>query len=172
MGHNECMEPLRKLTLSDITSYANPFDIFHKEPIAFASDGKRTNGLTIGWGGLGVLWGKDTCTIYIHETRFSRGIFDGADYFSVCLLPDEYKDAIAYYGRASGRNEDKIANGGLNVIMGKAPYAEESRLVLICRKMGQSKFDPNSVDQGVREWYARSGVHTIYQGEIVEILGR
>ena len=166
------MSELKELNLSDISKYADAFDLFHKEPIAFADDGKRCNGLTIGWGGLGVLWNKPTCTIYIHETRFSREVFDAAGMFSVCLLPETCRDSIDYYGKVSGRDEDKIANGGLKVTMGEAPYAEESTLVLICRKMGQSKFDVGSVDKGVEAWYRRSGVHTLYYGEIITVLGR
>ncbi len=166
------MKPLKEIPLTDIFKYEDAFNLFHKEPIAFANDGTRSNGLTIGWGGIGVLWNKHVCTIYIHEVRFSRTIFDKAKYYSVCLLPEEYKEAIKYYGTASGRNEDKIANGGLKVVEDLAPYAEESRLVLICKKIGQSKFDPNQVDDGVKDWYAKSGVHTIYQGEIVKVLGR
>ena len=92
--------------------------------------------------------------------------------FSVCLLPETCRDSIGYYGKVSGRDEDKIANGGLKVTMGEAPYAEESTLVLICRKMGQSKFDVDSVDKGVEAWYHRSGVHTLYYGEIITVLGR
>lgn len=166
------MKPLKEISLSDIFKYEDAFNLFDKEPIAFANDGTRSNGLTIGWGGIGILWNKPVCTIYIHETRFSRVVFDKADYFSVCLLPEEYKEAIKYYGTVSGRDEDKIANGGLKINDELAPYAEESRLVIICKKIGQSKFDPNCVDEGVKGWYARSGVHTIYQGEIVRVLGR
>lgn len=166
------MEPLKELSLSDLASYGDPFALFRSDPIAFVDDGKRCNGITIGWGGLGVLWNKNVCTVYIHETRFSKGIFDNAEYFSVCVLPKEYRKAIDYYGTVSGRDEDKIEKGGLKVIKDLAPYAEESKLVIICKKIGQSEFDPAHVADHVKDWYAHSGVHTIYQGEIVKVLGR
>ena len=163
------MACFNEISLNDLFRRDNAFDLFHDEPIAFAKGKGRVNGLTIGWGAFGVLWNKPTCTVYIHETRYSREIFDDAGTFSVCWFGPKERDAVKYYGTVSGRDEDKSLHGGLKIEEGIAPYANEAELIVFCRKMGQSKFDPESVDEGVRKWYASKGVHTLYQGDIVAI---
>ena len=40
----------------------------------------------------------------------------------------------------------------------------------ICEIMGKSDFDAGSVDEGVRGWYQRDGVHTQYYGKVVRVL--
>ena len=74
-------------------------------------------------------------------------------------------------GNVSGRDEDKMKNCGIEVETGDvAPYFKDSRVVVLCRVMGRSDFDPNSADENVKAWYQREGVHTLYHGEIVKVL--
>ena len=163
---------MKEINGKDLCQYINPMRMMDQDcAIAVASDGKETNGLTIGWAGFGTLWNKLMATVYVHKTRYSKHIFDGAEYFSICFLKPEYRKALGYFGRVSGRDEDKMANCGLQVITSDvAPYFEECRVVVLCRVMGKSDFDAASVDSGVMSWYQREGVHTQYYGEIVKVL--
>lgn len=137
--------------------------------IAVATDGSRTNGLTIGWAGFGVLWNKQAATVYIHKKRYSKEIFDNAEYFSICFTAD--KNQIKYFGTVSGRDENKMEKCGMTVNnKNLAPYFEESDVVIICRIMGKSDFCVSAVDTGVTPWYKSEGVHTQYYGEIVKVL--
>lgn len=54
----------------------------------------------------------------------------------------------------------------------EALYLAESRLVVLCKKMGQCDFDVNSCEASVRDWYLKDGIHTRYMGEIVKVLVR
>ena len=69
----------KEIKPEDLEKYKNVFDLFGDSAVALANNGKKTNGLTIAWGSLGVLWNKPTCVVYVHETRYSRIIFDEAD---------------------------------------------------------------------------------------------
>lgn len=162
---------MKEISFEEFAKSFNPFLIEKEGAIALASDGKEVNGLTIGWAGFGVLWGKNCATVYVHKTRYSKHIFDNAGYFSICYLKDEDNNQIKYFGTVSGRDENKIEKCGLT-LNGKdnAPYFEESKVVIICRVMGKSDFNVNSVDSGVLQWYKRDGVHTQYYGEIVKVL--
>lgn len=157
---------MEQIDINDLNKYINILNMEETPAIALASDNKRTNGLTIGWLSLGVLWRKKTATVYIHATRFSKQIFDNAEYFSICFLQD--KETIKYFGSVSGKDEDKMKDQ--NIIEDIAPYFTDSSLVIICRKMGQSDFDINSVDESVKDWYKQSGVHSQYYGEIIKVL--
>lgn len=160
---------MKEVDLNNINQVINPFSTEDKPAIALACDNFRTNGLTIGWASYGILWNKLTATVYVHKQRFSKQIFDKAEYFSICYVED--KAQIKYFGTVSGRDEDKIKNCGMKINLSeKAPFFNESKLVIICKIMGKSDFDPNSVDSSVSAWYKRDGVHTLYYGEIVKVL--
>lgn len=163
---------MREINTNDLCRYINPMRMLDQDcAIAIASDGRETNGLTIGWAGFGRLWNKPAATVYVHRTRYSKHIFDGAEYFSICFLHPEHRKVLGYFGRVSGRDEDKMENCGLQVVTSDAaPYFAESRVVVLCRVMGKSDFDVNAVDGSVAPWYRREGVHTQYYGEIVKVL--
>lgn len=161
---------MKEIDITKLADYLNPMELKSNPAIAIAENAQEINGLTIGWAGFGVLWRKPTATVYIHKTRYSKHIFDTANYYSICFFNSEYKDTIKYFGTVSGKDENKIQNCGLNIIHDLAPYFQESSLVIICKIMGKSDFDANSCDEGVSEWYQQQGVHTQYYGEIVKVL--
>lgn len=161
---------MKEVSIKELNNYINVLEMESKPAIALASDLKRTNGLTIGWFSIGTLWRKPCATVYIHLKRFSKQIFDNAEYFSICFLREEDKKQIAYFGSVSGKDEDKMSGCGLEVDEDLAPYFKDSKVVIICKKMGQSDFDANSVDEGVKAWYLKDGVHTQYYGEIIKVL--
>lgn len=164
----------KEIKLEDIDKYKNVFDLFSDSAIALANSGKKVNGLTIGWGSLGVLWSKPTCVVYVHETRYSRLIFDEADFFTVCFFKSKYDAQLDYFGKVSGRDNDKIKESGLLLQEEDGiPYFAEAELVILCRKMGQSKFDLAKISEPrIMKWYEKDGVHTIYYGEIIKVLAK
>lgn len=160
---------MKEIEVKDLIKYINPFELNVKP--AIASDGKETNGLTIGWAGFGVLWRKPMATVYVHKTRYSKHIFDHAKYYSICFMDQEHKNQLGYFGRVSGRDENKMEKCGMTVNNEDvAPYFEESSVVILCKVMGKSDFDQKSVDENVYEWYQKEGVHSQYYGEIVKVL--
>ena len=162
---------MKEIPVKELFSYIDPFAIHEDPAIALATDGKETNGLTIGWAEYGVLWSKPAATVYVHKTRYSKHIFDGAEYYTIDYLKPEHKDVLGYIGSVSGRDENKMEKCGLKTVTDDlAPYFAESRLVVICRVMGKNDFDPAGVDAGVAGWYAREGVHTLSHGEVVKLL--
>lgn len=161
---------MKEINVKKLNKYIDPLSIKEKPAITMATDGKETNGLTIGWASIGVLWKKCCATVYVHAQRYSKHIFDNAKYFSICYMKDEHKDIVNYFGTVSGKDENKIEKCGLTLVNDNAPYFDEAKAVIICRVMGKSDFDINNVDDGVQDWYNKDGVHTQYYGEIVKVL--
>lgn len=161
---------MREIEIADLNKYVDPLSTGKDPAIVLVSDAKKTNGMTIGWASFGVLWEKLMATVYIHKLRYSKHIFDNADYYSICYMKPEHKDIVNYFGTASGRNENKIEKCGLEIVNDLAPYFKNSRVVVICKIVGQSDFDINHVDERVRSWYQKEGVHSQYYGEIVKVL--
>ena len=174
---NFCIEGdegmLKEIDCKEIAEYKDAVSLFGEGCVALVENKEKANPITIAWGGLGVLWGKPMCSIFIHKSRYSKGIADDSPYFSVCCFAKEYKPiAIDYFGSASGRNEDKIAKSGFTLLHDEGvPYFKEAELVILCKKMGQTDFDKDKISEDkIKKWYEKDGVHTIYFGEIVKVL--
>ena len=68
---------------------------------------------------------------------------------------------------------DKVKECGFTVKTAPcgAPYFEEAELVLVCRKRFAQDIDPACIPEDVKEQnYPAQDYHTIYIGEIVEVL--
>lgn len=162
----------------------NPFKLIGQDwMLITAEKDSRTNMMTASWGGLGVLWGKNVATVYIRESRFTKGFVDDGDTFSLCILGEEYRKQLAYLGKVSGREEDKVAASGLTVEKTEVstdastisvPYFKESRLVLVCKKLYAQEMKSECFtklgNDIPSQMYADNDWHTIYIGEIVKVL--
>lgn len=138
-----------------------------------AKDGEGCNPMTVSWGGIGELWGKDTATVYVRESRYTKGLIDNETHFSLCFLKEENKDALKFCGSKSGRDYDKVKETGLTPVYDEnAPYFAESKIVLICRKMACQLLDENSFIDGdiMEKWYSDHDMHYIYFAEIEKVL--
>lgn len=126
------------------------------------------NTMTASWGAMGELWGKETVTVYIRESRFTKEFVDSQEYFTVSLF-DGNKEALALLGRKSGRDGDKIAEAGFHVAdLEGQPGFDESKCVFVCRKILEMEIGREKIPEDVIEkCYADGDYHTMYVGEIV-----
>ena len=136
---------------------------------------ERLNTMTASWGGLGVLWGAPAATCYIRPQRYTKEFVDREEYFTLSFLGEEHRKALRLCGSRSGREADKVKECGSTVKAAEcgAPYFEEAELVLVCRKRFAQPMDPDRIPQEIKDkWYPQKDYHTMYIGEIIEILAR
>ena len=140
-----------------------------------AGNREGCNTMTIGWFQAGRLWNLRTCSVYVRPERYTYQFMERADYFTVSVLPEDRKDAMALCGTKSGRDMDKIKACGLTLRYGAgdAPFFDEAELVLVCRKIFVQDMDPACVlpageEKILPSYGAKGGWHRIYTGEIVE----
>ena len=144
-----------------------------------ASDGEKTNAMTASWGGVGVLWNKNVVYAFIRPQRYTKEFVDKTDVFTLSFFDEAHRETLAYFGRVSGRDEDKIAKKGLEVNLiacdgaeGLAPVFDEARLTLVCRKLYNAPMvkegfvDKSLIDKN----YALGDFHMVYVGEIIKVL--
>lgn len=152
----------------------NPFKLIGSDwMLITAKKGDKTNMMTASWGGVGILWNKPVATIYVRPQRYTKEFIDNEKYFSLCVLPEEYRQILNYCGTKSGRDEDKIAETKLTIDESeKAPIFKESRLVLICKKLyAQDLTEQSFIDKSlVEKNYQAKDFHTMYIAEIEKIL--
>lgn len=165
------------LDLNDsVTDPFNPFSLLNDKwgALTTMADG-RVNIMTISWGGVGVLWGKNVATIYIRKSRFTHDLLESGSNFSVTFFDDpKYKNTLKYLGAASGRNEDKVAASKLHInVSHEIPFIDEGSLVLVCRTLARVPMNIADLPKEIQETYYKDGdAHDIYFGEILEMMAK
>lgn len=161
----------RKLDLDHFS--LNPFSSIGKEWMLLSAGSEENwNTMTVSWGSLGVLWGKNAATCYVRPQRYTHEFMEKEDSFTLSLLKDGHRDALALCGKMSGREGDKAAAAGLTpVFIEGHPTFEEAKLVIVCKKMAKGKFEPElMIDSGILDqYYSMNDYHEIYYGEILGI---
>lgn len=153
----------------------NVVDLIAKQWALISAGNKESyNTMTVSWGSVGELWGVDTATVYIRPQRYTEKFVDSNDYFSICFFPEEMKQQVhGVCGSKSGRDTDKAKEAGITAMFNEnAPYFEQAKLVLICKKMAKSKFEPSQFIDNSRidKWYDAKDYHNIYYGAIEKVL--
>lgn len=101
--------------------------------------------MTVSWGGVGVLWGKNVAFIFVRDSRYTKEFIDANEFFSITFLSGQYRDALNYCGSHSGRDEDKFAAAGLTLATRhNIPYVDEGNFVLLCEKMSATRITEDS----------------------------
>ena len=69
----------------------NPFTKIGKEwALVSAGDKTRCNTMTVSWGGVGVLWGKNVVFIFIRDSRYTKEFLDNGGLFSLSFPVIEF----------------------------------------------------------------------------------
>ena len=150
----------------------NGFQWFRDAELLCAGDKEKSNAMTIGWGGIGTLWGRTALTVYVAEKRYTKEFMDKAEYFTVMAFDVEHSKVLRYMGTKSGRDEDKAAALGLHTAYtaNGTPYYTEAEMVIECKIMYAAPFEPQYFKSDVPErMYAHfpAGIHSMYIGEVV-----
>lgn len=130
------------------------------------------NTMTVSWGGLGEIWGKDAAFIFIRPQRYTFGFLEENDRFTISFFGAAHRKALALCGSKSGRDTDKVAEAGLTPVFdGGTTYFAEASLVLKCRKMAKYDLTPDGfLDDGIEANYNGAGYHRMFVAEIEETL--
>ena len=152
----------------------NPFTMFLSEwGLVGAGTPERRNAMTIGWGTLGILWGKPVAIVFIRPQRFTKEFVEQNEKFSVSFYPAEYRKALEILGTKSGRDGDKIAESGLTPFFSDGTIGfEEAHTLLICRKLfGGQQFEASKfIDLNLAgKMYPDRDYHYLFVGEIEKV---
>ena len=128
------------------------------------------NTMTASWGAMGELWNKDVCFIFIRPQRYTLEFTEREELFTLSFFGEEYKKALAFCGRNSGRDCDKAKETGLTPmeIDGSMSF-EESETVIVCKKLFYQDIDPQGfIDKAIDGvCYPEKDYHRMYVGEVI-----
>lgn len=160
---------MNQLTYEQLAAEAAPL-IPKNAFMTTAHDGK-TNTMTIGWGSVGIMWGKPVFTAMVRHSRFTKELVEKSGEFTITLPLTDMKEALALCGSKSGRDMDKIAAAKLTLSDSQAistPVIAISGLQLECKVVFTQTMLPENLDTAYQnKWYAAGDYHTMYFGEIV-----
>ena len=124
------------------------------------------NTMTVSWGGVGAMWGKDAAFVFVRPQRHTMRYIESSDYFTLSFgLP---RETTALCGKISGRDCDKISQAGLSAhAEGAAVWPAQAKLVLVCRKLAAQTLDPACfIDPAIEGNYPDKDYHKMFVGEI------
>ena len=148
-----------------------PFHLLDKEWALLVGGREKPNPMTVSWGGLGTLWNRPVATVYVRPTRFTFGLLQVDDEFTLNVLPHSMRTALDICGTRSGRDMDKWAAAGLEPLPSEkvaVPRVEGAELSLECRVIATFKIDPaRFLDPSIEQLYPIKDYHTAFVGEVL-----
>ena len=154
------------------------FDLFKETVDKLDNDGAllmastHLNAMTIGWGTLGLMWGKPVFLVMVRPSRFTWGLMEKSEYFSVNFFSPDYERELEYCGTKSGRKVNKLADCKFNTndgIISPVLYIDESEFHYECRIIHKTPVDPLTLSPEILKKYYHpdNDYHTVYYGEIL-----
>lgn len=130
------------------------------------------NTMTVSWGGIGELWNKDVCFVFVRPQRYTYEFMEKNDYFSLSFFGGEYKKELGICGSKSGRDIDKMAETGfIHVDLGESVGYEQAKLNVVLKKLAYQDMKPDGfIDESIMNNYANNDFHRVYVGEIVKVV--
>ena len=144
--------------------------------LLLASAGKdgQANLMTIGWGTIGVIWGKPIFVVLVRPSRHTFRLLNQTDEFTVNVpYPNDelLVEACRVCGSQSGRDLDKFAECELAATPGRevrVPIVQQCGIHYECQVVHKNNVAPVELEPGIMgEYYPSEDFHTVYYGEIV-----
>ena len=144
--------------------------------------GDKVNTMTIGWGTIGIEWSRPMFVAYVRVGRHTRQMLDVSGEFTVNIpYGDVDSKILAVCGTKSGRDTDKIAELGLELVdsdVVSVPGIRQLPLTLECKIRCSSVQNIPMLPEDIQHRYYPLGVdssnpgcnedfHVAYYGEIV-----
>jgi flavin reductase (DIM6/NTAB) family NADH-FMN oxidoreductase RutF len=135
--------------------------------------GEQGNPMTIGWGTVGIIWGKPIFIVLVRPSRYSFHFMEQNPEFTVNVLEESYVKQIAICGSRSGREINKIDVCGFSLKKGygvRVPFIEQSLLHYECRTVHKnSVIEADLEKEIVGGYYPQGDFHRVYFGEILGV---
>lgn len=139
------------------------------------ADGE-TNTMTIGWGTLGVEWGKPIFIAFVRQSRHTKVLLDKTLEFTVNVPVGQIdKNILSVCGTKSGRDMNKFQALNLSAVPGETvsvPGIKELPLTLECKVLYKQDQDLSLLCEESKHRYYKPGTandgdyHTAYYAEI------
>ncbi|RKY00149.1 flavin reductase family protein [Candidatus Poribacteria bacterium] len=132
----------------------------------------KPNVMAIGWGTIGIIWGKPIFVVLVRPSRYTFECIEHTGDFTVNVPTKWMKDIVTYCGTVSGRDHDKFAEKGLTAVPGKtvkSPIVAECAIHYECKVVHYNDIIPDHLPQSIISTaYPLGDFHRLYFGEILD----
>jgi len=140
-------------------------------PVAGATKASgESNAMTIGWGSIGIIWGRPVFTVLVRPSRYTYEFIEETAEFTVNVPTDEMRRWVGVCGTKSGRDMDKFGEFGMSITPGATVGAvtiDACPMVYECRVVHVTDHVPDNLETEIEEKsYDGSDYHRLYYGEI------
>lgn len=134
------------------------------------------NTMTIGWGTIGIEWGRPMFVAYVRESRYTRELLDKNPEFTInCPMGDFDNKILGFCGTKSGREVDKFKELELHTeepMNISVPGIRELPLTLECKVVYRNPQPTEGLPQAILDRYypevdGKRDYHIAYYAEIV-----
>lgn len=131
--------------------------------------GEKVNTMTIGWGTIGIEWGKPIFIAYVRESRYTKQMLEAGGEFTVNVPVGSFDGKIlGFCGSKSGRDVDKINSLGLTLEEPEeisVPGIKELPLTLECKVIYKQKQDLSAIPDDIISKFYPQAETACYAGE-------
>ena len=136
------------------------------------SDGK-SNVMAIGWGMIGVVWGKPIFQVLVRPSRFTYELLGQVKEFTVNIPYPEMRETVMFCGTISGRDCDKFAERNLILVKSETvspPVIAECGIHYECRVVHTNDIIPGNLSSEImKSAYSAGDYHRVYFGQILKV---
>jgi len=129
------------------------------------------NVMTIGWGLLGILWGKPFFIAAVRPSRYTHKFIEETGDFTVNVPRKDMEEIADYCGTVSGRDHDKIKEKGLTLMPSnhiESPIIAECIVHYECKVAYKTQVVSKKLPKDIiLTRYPHGDYHTLYFGEIL-----
>lgn len=132
---------------------------------------ETVNTMTIGWGGVVVVWGRPLFLVLVRDSRATYDLIEKSNEFTISVpLDNRLSRQLAYCGTKSLRDGDKFKACGLTRMPGRkvdTPVIGEAGLHYECKVIYKQTLDQAMIPDRIKSrYYHHNANHTVYYGEI------
>ena len=131
----------------------------------------KLNVMTIGWGTLGVMWGRPVFLVLVRPSRHTYSLLEEVGEFTVNVPPRELAARVNLCGTVSGRDHDKFQEARLTPVASRQvrpPIIQECVVHYECRVLHRNDVELGALVQAILDdAYPQGDFHRVYFGEIV-----
>ncbi len=141
--------------------------------LLLSGNANESNVMTIGWGTIGIIWGKPIFCVLVRPSRYTDSFIKKYNEFTVNVPFDGMEGIALYCGTVSGRNYNKFKKKNITLLPGKkvkCPSIKECDIIYECRVIHKNIIVPAGLIPGISsEYYKEGDYHTVYFGEILAV---
>jgi flavin reductase (DIM6/NTAB) family NADH-FMN oxidoreductase RutF len=139
------------------------------------ASGRQGNLMTIGWGSVGVIWGKPIFLVMVRPSRYSFGLIEELGEFTVNVPGEEHEERVADCGLSSGREQNKADQYGFTLVKSEdvsVPYVRDCFLHYECRVIHKNDVAGTDIPMEATiaaRTYVDGDYHRVFYGEILGV---